>query len=472
LLLTIDPGVLTADGEPPLPEGLGRETKNRTAEPSLPEGLFGAADSSEPSLPEGLAEETTTEGVERKPSGGKPPLDLTGFAEARFGTRTEEDPHEKDESIGETRLQMEWERYFSGASFRGTVDFLYDPVLDDPGVDLEEGEGWIDLRQAVFAYSPLDFMDVRIGRQPLTWGTGDLLFINDLFPKDWNSFFIGRDTEYLKAPSDAARVSVYTDVVNFEVIYTPRFDSDRFIDGRRISYWNGALGRRAGRDAVVRTEKPDDWFEDDEWAGRIFRIIGGYELALYGYNGYWKSPGGSDPSTGSAIFPDLSVYGASIRGNVAKGIGNVEIGYYDSEDDADGSDPFIRNGEFRFLVGYEQEIARNLTGAVQYYLEHMLDDGDYRQNLFPGVPESDENRQVWTLRLTKLLMNQNLNCSLFTYYSPSDHDAYLRPNVRYKVDDHWSFELGGNFFMGNDHYTFFGQFYQNSNVYTAVRYGF
>jgi hypothetical protein len=47
----------------------------------------------------------------------------------------------------------------------------------------------------------------------------------------------------------------------------------------------------------------------------------------------------------------------------------------------------------------------------------------------------DGDRLVTTVRLTKLLMNQNLRLSLFGYYSPSDKDVYLRPNVNYKVSD-------------------------------------
>jgi hypothetical protein len=110
-------------------------------------------------------------------------------------------------------------------------------------------------------------------------GHGDLLFINDLFPKDWNSFFIGRDDEYLKAPSDSAKASFFSDWANLDVIYSPRFDSDRYIDGRRISYWNGQ--RLAGRDDEVDADKPDDVFEDDEWAARLYRSVGAYEVATY-----------------------------------------------------------------------------------------------------------------------------------------------------------------------------------------------
>jgi hypothetical protein len=99
-------------------------------------------------------------------------------------------------------------------------------------------------------------MDLKLGRQINTWGTGDLLFINDLFPKDWNAFFIGRDDEYLKAPADSAKASLFSDWANLDLIYSPRFDSDRFIDGRRISYWNGALGRTTPWTPTTRRRVP------------------------------------------------------------------------------------------------------------------------------------------------------------------------------------------------------------------------
>jgi hypothetical protein len=56
---------------------------------------------------------------------------------------------------------------------------------------------------------------------------------------------------------------------------------------------------------------------------------------------------------------------------VGAGIGNVELGYYDSRDDRAGDAPTVRNSELRLLLGYEQEIARNLTLGLQYYLERL-----------------------------------------------------------------------------------------------------
>ena len=180
----------------------------------------------------------------------------------------------------------------------------------------EKGE--YDTREAWIFTRPTDFLDIKIGRQVLTWGTGDLVFLNDLFPKDWQSYFIGRDKEYLKAPSGAAKISFFTDPANIDVVYTPKFDSDRFITGRYVSYWNGSRERLAGRDEMVTSDTPDQWFKDDEIAVRIYRNIRNYELAIYGYWGFWKRPGGQTPS-GTAIFPKLNVYGARCAGTDRSG---------------------------------------------------------------------------------------------------------------------------------------------------------
>jgi len=391
------------------------------------------------------------------------PVEMHGFYEMRGGYRTRKDKYEKDMSIMENRFQLDLYSYLDWGDIRFKGDAYGDLVTE---------KGYFDMREANVFLRPLDYMDLKAGRQILTWGTGDLIFINDLFPKDWQSFFIGRDTEYLKAPSDAAKVSLFGDWVNLDIAYTPRFDHDRFIRGQRISYWNSNLGRLAGQDAIVHTDKPNEWFRDSEIAGRLYKNIENYELAFYGYHGYWKSPGGQTATMTQAIFPDLNVYGTSLRGSVGKGIGNVEFGYYESADDQSGRNALVNNSEMRYLIGYAQEIGKDLTMGVQYYLEQMLDYGRYKNRLAPGFAARDEYRHLITLRLTKLLMNQNLRCSLFTYYSPSDEDAYMRPNLNYKVSDNLAVETGANVFFGDHSHTFFGQFQNNSNIYAGMRYSF
>ena len=390
-------------------------------------------------------------------------IDFTTFIEARAGARIDRDQDEKDLSVGETRWQIELGRDLGAAHIDLKADFLADGV---------EENATAALRELNIAFSPLDNLDVKAGRQVLTWGTGDLLFINDLFPKDWESFFIGRDDEYLKAPSDAVKTSVYFDFADLDLIYIPVANTSTYIDGSRLSYWNGLAGRIGDRGLQAADHDRVRVGQDAEYAARLSHTYGSVEAALYFFNGFWKTPQGVDAGDHNLFYPRLSVYGASVRGPVLGGIANAEFGYYDSREDSSGSDPFIRNSEYRYLVGYEHELGPDFTGGLQYYLEVKKDYSAYEANLTPGAPAKDEYRHLLTMRLTKLMFNQNLTLSFFGYWSPSDHDAYLRPKISYKLTDNWTADAGANLFYGRYDHTFWGQFEDNTNIYAGLRWSY
>lgn len=387
--------------------------------------------------------------------------EIHGFWEVRGGMRTGRDPHERDISVAEARLQGELFTCTEWFEFKCKGDVWADDVTEAFESDLREL--WLFTR-------PLSFMDIKIGRQVLTWGTGELVFVNDLFPKDWQSYFIGRDAEYLKAPSDAAKISLFSEFASIDLVYTPQFDADRYITGKYVSHWSEDADGLTGCDNISPADKPDKCFRDDELSLRIYKNINNYELAVYGYFGFWKGPGGQEIS-GKSIFPALNVYGWSLRGQMGSGIGNLEMAWYQSRDDKDGENSMIKNSEMRYLAGYTRDIGKDFNAGLQYYVEQMLNYDEYRENLTSGLPR-DHWRHVITLVLSKKLMNQNLELSLSGYYSPSDADCYLRPHALYKYSDDLSLEAGINFFSGADQHTFFGQFENNTNVYSAVRYSF
>ncbi len=387
-------------------------------EPALPAGL-----EDEPALPAGLGEEP----AEEAPAPERPSVvfDARGSLELRGGARLGEDPEPERTTLAEARAQLDLEARWTWGSARAVGDGVYDPIVpDDYSPDLETGEGAFDLRQAQLTVSPFEALDVKVGRQILTWGTGDLLFVNDLFPKDYGAFFLGRDETYLKAPSDALKVSLFTDLVNLDLVYTPRFDADR-------------MPEREGTPPITR---PDTWFEDAEYAARLHRRVGPVELAAYGYRGFRKSPSAFDEATGTLVHPELTVIGASGRGPLAGGILNAEGALYDDD-------------EVRALTGYEHELVADLTLSGQYSLEH----------------DPDDTRHLATARLTWLAFAQRLTASLFVFYDLSNEEAYLRPRATYALGDHWRAELGGNVLLGVERGSGFGQLEEDSNVYAATR---
>jgi len=390
-------------------------------------------------------------------------IEMLGFAETRWGSRLVDDDYEDTMSIGEARAQLELTRYFDAFTLQFKGDLLADAVTEEFDADI---------RSLNVAFRPSDLLDVKIGRMVSTWGTGDLIFINDMFPKDWQSFFIGRDDEYLKQASNSIRTGIFLGDYTVDVVYTPRFQGSEFVSGERLSYFNPYAGQIVGQNMVMADDAPDEYFEDDETAVRLSRRFGGVETALYGYMGYWQEPEGMDAVTGKAIYPRLNVWGGSARSPMLGGIGNIEVGYYDSFDDEDGLNPYIRPSEYRFLVGFERELAHELTGGFQYYMEVIDEYDNYEQTVAPGTAARDEYRQMLTMRLTKLLMQQTLTLSLFVYYSPTDQDGYARPKFQYKLTDNWLIDGGFNLFWGEDEHTFWGRFQDNTNAFVGLRYSF
>jgi len=480
LAILLIPANLTGS-EPPLPEGLGGGSAptsepalpsglsggpSKSTEPSLPAGLGGSPkknpdDTSAPALPSGLESNSpqTAEGsAPSKPAAWKLPPGLSGFLEGRLGTRLQNAPGYDRTTLEEIRLRTEYAR--SLGPLRGRVSF--DVIAGKPDqqpVDLRTGEGWFDLREAWLLARPGANIDIKAGRMIATWGTGDLLFINDLFPKDWISFLLGRDEDYLKAPFDGVRGTVFTDLANLDLIVGIPFAPDRFVDGDDLAFSNPG--------GPSRLENPDIPNRPDLYS-RLYRTIGSAEIAAYLYDGYWKSPGGFSP-TGQAIFPRLAVYGASIRGAALGGILSMETGYYDSKDDRRGDNPLIKNSEWRLLLGHDRELLPKLNLGLQYYVEWLQDYNAYRDTLPAIVEPREEWRQVLTLRLTQLLLREDLSLSLFTFHSPTDEDFYLRPAASWKINDTWRLSGGLNLFGGESDTTFFGQFEDNSNAYIALR---
>lgn len=395
-------------------------------------------------------------------------IEWHGFWDTRLGQHLSSSSEQDDLSLAQMTFRMDlfyqWDRF--EVSLKN--DLLWDH-LDHSSWDIETGSGGIDLREFQGTFYQWEWMDIKIGRQILTWGTGDLIFINDLFPKDWNAFLLGRDLEYLKAPTDAVKIGVYHEWVNLDIVWVPVFDSDRFVDGDPVVFYNPLLQRVSGDEIDVI--KPNDLFEDSEIHLRANRRWNGYEWAIYGYHGFWNSPSGLfQKNLTQFTFHSLNSYGASVRGSFLRGIINFELGHYLSEDDA-GTDPLIRNNEFRFLMGYEQELIQNLTLKFQYYLEQMLDYEGYVDSVV-GENALDELRHVLTLRATQLFWQQTLKFSSIIFFSPTDQDCFLKSDLTYQINDSWQWNLGLNWFYGESDRTFYAQFENNSNLYTSLRLNF
>lgn len=339
-------------------------------------------------------------------------------------------------------------------------ELLFDQVLNN---------NKLLVRELNIQASPFDFLDIKIGKQVLTWGTADYLFINDLFPKDWQSFFSGRDDEYLKAPSNSVKISWFINGYTLDVVWTPEFTEDNFIRGERFSFYSPQLQQQIAPESFTYQEP-----NDEQWFTRLSTTQQGVEYALYGYKGRWTTPEGINSSQ-LPYFPKMNSVGASIRAPLYKGLFNAEIVNYNSIENTEAyysNTYFAPYSQQRFLIGYETELIKNVTLNTQYYVEHTKNHAQLASSYAYPEQLKDRNRQLLTARLTIRALQQTLVYSIFTFYSPTDHDGYLKSSISYRQDDHWLYSVGANVFWGKEDFSFFGQHQKNSNIWAKVRYQF
>ncbi len=399
---------------------------------------------------------------------------IDGFVQTLVGGRLDDtNPTSTEMTASETRLQLRLEQYGDQAEFFGRVDFLYDGSL--------ENEYEWELREAYMKFKLGSKIDIKVGRQILTWGTGDLIFINDLFAKDYRSFFVGRDDQYLKAPQNAFRVEHYSGLGNLDLVWTPRFEANRLPTGDRLSYYSpfannnngGIVGTGISDQYLFEVPLPDPKFKNGEFAARLSRGIGYFNTALYFYTGFYKNPTGMKQTNSGMVpyYPNLNVWGASARGAIGGGVLWIEGGYYMSRDDDDGLNPFIPNSSAIAMLGFERQIATNLTANLQWQADAILDYDNYKIGQ-ASADIRDEVRHLVTSRISKLLFDENLTLSFFGFYSPTDEDAYIRLNSEYRYTDEVTLSAGANIFDGNKQGTEFGQFQKNDNIFVKMTYGF
>ena len=387
---------------------------------------------------------------------------VTGFIEAAHGQFLQTNVTKKSASLSElkARVNIDYSHELFDAS--GKLDSYYDDVL---------AKTIFQTRELSLSASPFSFVDIKAGRQVLTWGTGDYLFLNDLFAKNWQSFFSGRADEYLKAPSNSVRTNWFYKAVSLTLVWTPEFTSDNYINGERFSFYSPQAQQIIAPTNKFSVQKN----HKSQWSMRLKTHINNFEVALYGYKGFWPTPEGTKTSSqlssqNQAYFPKLNVWGVSAITAFKGGIFNAEYASYNSTENSQGMDNMIANGQHRLLIGYEREVAKNLTASMQYYLERTKHYQALKANSQTPDQLVAENRHLLTLRLNYRALRQTLTYSMFAFYSPSDKDGYLKPSINYQYNDQWLFSTGANVFFGKNEFSFFGQLENNTNAWLSARY--
>jgi hypothetical protein len=392
------------------------------------------------------------------PLAARADVSLSGFLQQNTAVNTASaNPDGRHQKWLEERAQLKLDAAGGAWRLLAKGDVAYDHLGRQEQSELREG--YIDYTAGNW--------DLRLGRQVITWGLGDLVFVNDVFPKDHEALFAGRPLEYLKRGVDAVKFGLYPQLASFELVVAPRFRESTIPDARRFHLFD-PMPAAANRETVTPGK--------GEAGLRIYRDIAGYDAALYLYRGFHRTPSmrpdsATDPTQITFFHPGLSVYGASVSGRAGEGVASLETAYYDSREDRAGSDAAVPNSQARLLVGYQIQPLEDLSLGLQYYGEYMRHYAAYRASLPAGFPVDKRWSHTITARLTQFFLHQTLRLSVYASYNGANGDRFLNPELRYSFTDKVWGAVGANLFDGKP-WGQFGQLARDDNVYLQLRYEF
>ncbi|MCO7224154.1 hypothetical protein [Pleionea sp. CnH1-48] len=388
------------------------------------------------------------------------PWTWSGFVEAAQGRWLDSQPTSGPMQEWRAYLDLGYEQEVF--RFQIKTEALYDSFTDE-----KEGR----LREAWLQTALGEQWELKVGRQVISWGTGDLLFLNDLFPKSWPSYLNGRDDVYLKQSVDGIRIHYYGEAVNLDAVWMPRFEPDEFLRGQRFPLYLPSSQSVGFIDPPLSAFLPPEHEDDGELALRVFANLGSLEWSLFAYNGFFKSPTGFDQQ-GRLIHYPMHSLGASVRDNLAGGLVSAEVVHYVSKEDKEGTDPLIPNSESRLLLSYEKQIANQTTLSSQLYFERTHQYDALLAHSLQPQQESDAWQRMVTVRLVHLALMQSLETNLMAFYSMADDDYHWRLKMTYRMNDQWQLSGGGYWFGGKQASTFFGQLDSSDHLWLRVRYRF
>jgi hypothetical protein len=392
-------------------------------------------------------------------------IDVHGFLLGTVSNRISDAPLPGGESnnwlLAEERLRVEMaaESDADDTNLTGKIDFLDDHVSASANVGVRE----------LYGEYVTDAFELRIGRQMLTWGVADRLFINDVFPKDWAAFFSGKPLEYMKIGSDMAKISVFGDTWDAEITLIPVAQYDVMPgSGRFVVY---------SMPGVTGVQERDKSISGSEAAIRLHKTFGNVDLALYAFSGFWHQPD-KGLSGANVIYPRLNMFGFTAQNTLFGGVLSLESGFYQSANDTSGANALIANSQYRYLIGYEREIATDVTLGLQFYGELMFQHAAYLASARPafnagfGPQPQPAHRKILTVNLRALWLNQTLTTSLFAMKVGDGGGCMLNPDIHYAVSDELSINVGGHAFQGGPDSWMLGMMKHDDNVYINIKWGF
>lgn len=395
------------------------------------------------------------------PAKSQDDLRFRGYVRNYTGVLTQDD---NDFSIVQNTFDLKFEKKSN------RISFLVNPFLYhyfDKDLELGLREAYLDMR--------FDNLDIRVGKQQIIYGKAAGVFITDaVSPKDLREFLLP-DFDEIRMGITAAKFNYYFGNSTIEAVWAPIFSRTQMPEEGSI--WRPAMPFPMQPTFDYSTVEVDPELENSEFFLRYSTITSAADFEIVsGY--FWDDDPTMhvtkeiDPNSmqliGLTVRPEhhrLMMGGASISMPVGplllRGEGGYYAGKYFQTEAPTIADATIQRDYLHYMVGIDYNLA-GITLSTQFIQENII---DYEEGI-----RNDEFENTMTILAKKDFLREKLWLELFSYIGLNNEDALIRPKVSYAFADGFDLLLGANIFVGDGGR--FGQYSDNTMIYTKIKYSF
>ncbi len=381
---------------------------------------------------------------------------IKGFIDTYHAFRTES-PNDWMASRSRVRGELTLEK--DNAGMFVSANAVYNSLLKD--------QSGLFLREAYLYYNKSG-LDIRAGRQIITWGVADAMRITDIIsPMDFTEF-LTQDYDDIRIPVNGIRVKYTRPKWNAEAIVIPvssfyelSTDGDNpwevNIPGITVPYFINLDGM------------PKKQFRNMEYGGRIGAYLSGVDFNLYVLRTWNKMPvfrkivaeDGSLLCEGE--FYRMTMLGADLSIPLGKFVVRAEAAEYfgEAQEPVVNAAVVTRNSTSA-LVGLDWYAGNDWQLGIQY--SHKYISGKMSEI------SSYRNSGMATVRISKDLLHNTLSLSNFGYIDVANCGIYNRLYADYALTDQIHVFLGYDYFHADKGQ--FAMYDRNSEVWIKLKYSF
>ncbi|MBQ7239574.1 MAG: hypothetical protein IJS20_12370 [Bacteroidales bacterium] len=349
-------------------------------------------------------------------------VSVRGFADTYHAVRTEA-PH--DWMSSRTRLRGEVNVSHGSVGLFTSANVIYNAVVPD--------RTGFSLRECYLSYNS-PHIEVRAGRQIITWGVVDGLRLTDVIsPMDYSEF-LAQDYDDIRVPVSALRTRLSGSNWQLDLVAVP-VAQFFVLPSDSANPWS--IG------SLPPIEEPSRRLHHMEYGGRFSVFLSGIDFSLCALHTWQKTPSFHQ---GRWCYRRMGLVGGDLSVPVGQLVmrGEVASTLYDE-------------GGTQALLGIDWYMPGSCTLSAQY-AHQLLRQGTHR------------NSGLATLRLSKEWTDVGLTLQTFAYVDVSEGGIFDRSSADYALTDQLHLLLGYDLFHAKR-----GQFLvyrHNSEAWLKMKYSF